>query len=104
MLAEIGGIALSIALLIIGAILAQMVICTKSDNSFRAANRKIKQVDEKITEHIIKSANRNDVVLQSLVAIMTTLKKVDVDKEGKMDIALKNLNDYVINKGDYNGK
>ena len=28
---------------------------------------------------------------------MTTLKKVDVDKEGKMDIALKNLNDYVIN-------
>ena len=103
MLAVIGGIALSIALLIIGAILAQMVICTKSD-SFRAANRKIKQVDEKITEHIIKSANRNDVVLQSLVAIMTTLKKVDVDKEGKMNIALKNLNDYVINKGDYNGK
>lgn len=35
---------------------------------------------------------------------MTTLKKVDVDKEGKMNIALKNLNDYVINKGDYNGK
>ena len=92
----IGGTITGVIILVVGALAARLLVSSKTEDAMYSANRKIHSIDEKLSEHIVGSENRNILILESLLTIMLTMKKFDNDE--KIDKELKKLNDYIINK------
>lgn len=90
----IGATIAVIAIIIAVALIASLTLRTKKSEAVILASRKIKQMDKKISEHIAESQRRNKLVLESMLAIMEMLRRID--HEGKFDEALKNLNNNII--------
>ena len=93
-------VAAGVIMLIIGALLGRLTINTKTQEDVEGMGRGLEETRKKLDEHIEKSEERNALILDSLLAIMLTLKKGSAN--GEIDGALKKLNDYNIKQGSRN--
>ena len=93
-------VAAGVIMLIIGALLGRLTIKTKTQEDVKGMGWGLEETRKKLDEHIEKSEERNALILDSLLAIMLTLKKGSAN--GEIDGALKKLNDYNIKQGSRN--
>ena len=93
----IASVGAGVIMLIVGAICGRLSIKTKTQEDVKGMGKGLEETRKKLDEHIEKSEERNALILDSLLAIMLTLKKRDGD--ARIDAALDSLNDYIIHKG-----
>lgn len=84
-------------MLIVGALAGRITIRTKTAKRVNDMGQKMITLEKKLDEHLVESEERNELILESLLAIMLTLKKGSAN--GEIDGALERLNSYTIRKG-----
>ncbi len=93
----ISGTLTGVIMLIVGALMAKVSLRSKAEESVIEVSRRMRTVESALKEHIEESGMRNQVILESLLAIMLSIKKQGSDK--KIEEALHSLNNFIINKG-----
>ena len=95
--AIIAGVVTGVIMLAVGALFGRFTVRTKTAGEVSELNSGLKETRKKLSEHIEESEERNELILESLLAIMLTLKKGAAN--GEIDGALERLNSYTIRKG-----
>ena len=93
----LAGVLTGIIMLLIGALAGRITIHTKTAKRVNDMGQKMITLEKKLDEHLVESEERNELILESLLAIMLTLKKGAAN--GEIDGALERLNSYTIRKG-----
>ena len=93
----LAGVITGVIMLAAGALFGRLSVRTKTSNEVTELTRGLKQTNIRLEEHIEESEERNELILESLLAIMLTLKKGAAN--GEIDGALERLNCYTIRKG-----
>lgn len=93
----ISGTLTGVLVLIAGTLITRLSLRTSAQGALEELERRLGTVENGLKEHSEHSEERNELVLQSLLAIMLTLKKREGD--ARIDAALDSLNDYIIHKG-----
>ena len=93
----LAGVITGVIMLAAGALFGRLSVRTKTSNEVTELTRGLKQTNIRLEEHIEESEERNELILESLLAIMLTLKKGAAN--GEIDGALERLTCYTIRKG-----
>ena len=93
----LSGTLTGVLVLVAGTLIARFSLKTKAQESIEEIERRVASLGRELKEHTCESEQRNELMLQSLLAIMLTIKKHD--ENSKIDEALKELNEYIIHKG-----
>ena len=93
----ISGTLTGVLVLIAGTLITRLSLKTGAQSAIEELERRLGAVENGLKEHAGRSEERNELVLQSLLAIMLTLKKREGD--ARIDAALNSLNEYIIHKG-----
>lgn len=85
-----------VILLIIGGIVGRISLKSKTALEVDELNQKMNSTQEDFEEHIKTSEERNEIILNSLLAILLTLKRGKCN--GEADEALEKLNAYMLHR------
>lgn len=90
----------SVILLIVGAIVGRVSVKSKTSLEVDELNTRLKATRREFEEHIKASEERNEIILDSLLAILLTLKRGKCN--GEADEALNRLNSYMLHQSGKN--
>ncbi|MBQ9709491.1 MAG: hypothetical protein IJV67_02595 [Clostridia bacterium] len=83
-----------VIMLIIGAVVGRFTVKTKTAGEVEDMGRELQDAEDELHEHIRIAEERNEMILESLLAILLTLKRGNAN--GEADEALKKLNEYML--------
>ena len=96
----IASVIAGVIMLIVGAIVGRISVRSKTAVSVDELGRELNKTQEELDKHIEVAEERNQIILESLLAILLTLKRGKCN--GEADEALKRLNEYMLHQGSKN--
>lgn len=94
------GVIVGVIMLAIGALVGRITLKSKTADNVEGMGRKLHETEDELHEHIKISEERNQIILESLLAILLTLKRGNAN--GEADAALKKLNEYMLHNSSRN--
>ena len=96
----ITGVIVGVIMLVIGALVGRFTVRTKTADNVEDMGRELHDTEEELHEHIKVAEERNQIILESLLAILLTLKRGNAN--GEADGALKKLNEFMLHNSSKN--
>lgn len=87
-------------MLFVGAVVGRISVKSKTALEVDELNARVKATKREFDEHIKASEERNEIILDSLLAILLTLKRGKCN--GEADEALNRLNSYMLHQSGKN--
>lgn len=87
-------------MLIVGAVVGRVSVKSKTALEVDELNERLKATKREFEDHIKTSEERNEIILDSLLAILLTLKRGKCN--GEADEALSRLNSYMLHQSGKN--
>lgn len=88
------GVVVGVIMLAVGALAGRLTLRTKTQEDVRKISGELLATKQQLSSHISLSEERNGMILESLLAILLTLKKGRAN--GEADAALKKLNEFML--------